>query len=121
MTSGHDRRCQQLVPPLRRCRPIVRYRIGSQLDRIVSNRLIPIEQPSGRHDVDVTTEQLAELVFEMKQIEQRATSFELHEKIDITGWAVLASSDGPEHRDGHGLVLLRDGKDLVALSLDERA
>ncbi|KAG4426871.1 hypothetical protein IFR05_017646, partial [Cadophora sp. M221] len=59
--------------------------------------VIAVEEPSGGHDVDRSTEQLRQGVLESDQVKQRAMRFELNEEVDVAGAKVVAAGHRPEH------------------------
>ena len=75
--------------------------------------LVPVFQPTSRHDVDVALEEISQFEFKMNLIEDRGAGVEFDEEVDIAVGPIVTARDGPKHHDVVGAVSASQGLDLV--------
>jgi len=77
-------------------------------------------QATSGDDIDRAAKQHRELVLEMEQIEQGATSLEVDHKVNVAVFGVVAASDRPEHRYRSTAMAADSSGDLVSVLIHEQ-
>ena len=86
---------------------------GSQGDGLGPDVLIAWLERTGRHHVDRATEQSAQLILQMEEIEQGAVGLEVDEEIYITACGLVSTSNGAEQRHRTASMTPDDVEDLL--------
>ena len=72
-------------------------------------------QPASRYDINIALQQRSEFELEMHKVEDRRVRFELHEEVDVTGRAFIATSHRPEDEHFPGVMDCGEGLDIDGL------
>jgi hypothetical protein len=87
----------------------------------VSYNLVSGFECAGRDDVDVSADQVAQLLSEVLQVEEGAAVFEIDDEVDVTARCGISAGGASEDMHTPSAMARGDGESLLAALHEDRA